>query len=96
MVAWKGLSSGEIRLYKDSGIFRFCSWWLRGHSRAVNFGMEQSLRGWWLDAPLDTLEVASQNYFSGRRVHGVNQSERDEGITVQFMQCAESPEQKTT
>ena len=21
MVAWKGLSSGEIRLYKDSGIF---------------------------------------------------------------------------
>ena len=58
--------------------------------------MEQSLQGWWLDAPLDTLEIASQNYLSGKRLHGVSQSERDEGITVQCILCAESLEQKTT
>ena len=62
----------------------------------MNFGMELSLRRWWLYAPLDKLEIVPQDYLSGKRSHGVSQSERYESIMVQFILCAGRPEQKTT
>jgi hypothetical protein len=49
-----------------------------------------------LYAPLDRLEMFPQDYLSGKRLHGVRQSERDESIMVQFILCAGRPEQKTT
>ena len=62
----------------------------------MNFGMELSLRRWRLYAPLDRLEMFPQDYLSGKRLHGVRQSERDESIMVHFNLCAGRPEQKTT
>ena len=62
----------------------------------MNFGMELSLRRWRLYAPLDRLEIVPQDYLSGKRLHGVRQSERDESIMVRFILCAGRPEQKTT
>jgi hypothetical protein len=62
----------------------------------MNFGMELSLRRWRLYAPLDRLEMVPQDYLSGKRLHGVRQSERDESIMAQFILCAGRPEQKTT
>jgi hypothetical protein len=62
----------------------------------MNFGMELSLRRWRLYAPLDRLEMVPQDYLSGKRLHGVRQSERYESIMVQLILCAGRPEQKTT
>ena len=60
----------------------------------MNFGMELSLRRWRLYAPLDRLEMVPQDYLSGKRLHGVRQSERDESIMVHSFFVLGAPNRK--